>query len=58
MIYPQNRKDHGQTRVCQGGGERVGWIGNVGSVDENLHFEWMDNGILLYSAGNYISNHL
>ena len=38
MIYPQNRKDHGhegQTGVCQGEGERVGWIGNLGLVDEN-----------------------
>ena len=38
MIYLQNRKDHGhggQTCVCQGEGEGVGWIGSLGLVDEN-----------------------
>ena len=38
MIYQQYRKDHGhvgQTRVCQGKGEGVGWIGNLRLVDEN-----------------------
>ena len=38
MIYRQNRKDHGhlgQTPVCWGEGERVGWIGSLGLVDEN-----------------------
>ena len=38
MIYLQNRKDHGhvgQTHVCWGAEERVGWIGNLRLVDEN-----------------------
>ena len=41
MISLQNRKGHGrveQTRICQGEGEGVGWIGNLGLVDENFAF--------------------
>ena len=62
MMYLQNRKDHGhvgQTHVCQQEGERVGWTGSLGLVDEKLlHLEWMGNEILLYSTGNYIFKHL
>ena len=29
----------GQTYVCWGKRERVGWIGNLGLVDENSAFE-------------------
>ena len=25
-----------------------------GSVDANLHLEWIDNKVLMYSTGNYI----
>ena len=38
MISLQNRKDHGhggQTCICEGGGGGVGWIENLGLVDEN-----------------------
>ena len=38
MIYLQNRKDHGligQTCVCRGEGEGMGWIGSLGLEDEN-----------------------
>ena len=37
MIYLQNRKDHGhveETCICQGG-RGMGWVGNLGLVDEN-----------------------
>ena len=38
MIYLQKRRDRGhvgQTRVCQGEGEGLGWRGSLGLVDEN-----------------------
>ena len=40
--------------VAKGEGERVGWIGNLGLIDVNLHLEWISNEILLYGTGNYI----
>ena len=43
---------------ARGEGKGVGWIGSLRLVNENLHLEWMGSEILLYSTGNYISNHL
>jgi len=40
--------------VAKGEGEGVGWIGNLGLIDVNLHLEWISNEILLYGTGNYI----
>ena len=35
----------------------MGSIGSLGSIEVNpLHLEWMINGVLLYSTGNYIQS--
>ena len=47
MIYLQNRKDHGhigQTRVCWGEREGVGWIGCLALSDENCCI-WSGRGM-------------
>ena len=33
----------------------VGWTGNLGLVDANLH-EWKSDGVLLYSTENYVQS--
>ena len=48
--------DHGhgeQTCGCQG--EGVGWMFGVVRC-KVLHLEWISNGVLLYSTGNYVQS--
>ena len=40
--------------VAKGEGEGVGWPGNLGLIDANVHLEWISNEILLYSTGNHV----
>ena len=44
-----------QSCGCQPGMDvGVGWTGNLGLTDENLHIEWINNKVLLYSTGKYV----
>ena len=54
----QKRSWTSQTHVCQGEGEGVGWIGDLGLVDENscIWSGWAMSSC--YIAQGTISNHL
>jgi len=42
-----------------GGGKGVGWMESLELVDTKTvitHLEWISNGVLLYSTGNYVQS--
>ena len=59
-LSTERKQTHGhkeQTCGCQGGGlgSGMGWEFGV-SRCKLLHLEWISNGFLLYSTGNYIQS--
>ena len=59
-LYPEMKQTHGlgeQTCGCQGGGGGSGmdWEFGVNRC-KLLPLEWISNGILLYSTGNYVGS--
>ena len=57
-LSTEKKQTHGhgeQTSGCQGGGTGSGidWDSGVNRC-KLLHLEWISNGILQYSTGNYV----
>ena len=40
--------------VAKGEEEGVGWVGNLGLIDQTIALEWISNEILQNKTGNYI----
>ena len=51
----KDRGERGGVAGGEGGGGGIG-VGWTGLVDTNLHLEWINDRVLLYTTGDYIQS--
>ena len=58
-LSTEKKQAHGHREPsygCQGEGTGLGWTGSLELVNANLHLEWKNNEVLLYTTGNSIQS--